>query len=50
MVLEFAPTLPNRDTAFQEHRPQLIDQRGPFPHQSIASPVQGLNVELFLAL
>ncbi len=50
MPLESAPALRNGDAAFQQHCPQLIDQRGPFAHQSIASPMQCLHVELFLAL
>jgi hypothetical protein len=37
MSFEFTPALRNCDAAFQQHRAQLIDQRGSFSHKSIAN-------------
>src|SRR5438477_2259264 len=44
------PALRDGDAAFEKHRTQLVDQRRTLAHQSGASPMQGLHVELVLAL
>ena len=50
LSFEFASALRNYDAAFKQYGPQLIDQRRPFPYQSITRPMQGLHVKLLLAL
>ena len=50
LSFEFASALRNYDAAFKQDGPQLIDQRRPFPYQSITRAMQGLHVKLLLAL
>ena len=38
--------LPHRDAVFQEKAADLIDDRGPLPHQAVAHAMQRLEIEL----
>jgi hypothetical protein len=50
LAFELASALRNYDAAFKQYGPQLIDQRRPFPYQSITRPMQGLHVKLLLVV
>src|SRR4029077_16532419 len=39
---------PHRDAVLQEKAADLIDDRGPLPHQAVAHTMQRLEIELFV--
>jgi hypothetical protein len=45
LSFEFASALRNYDAAFKQYGPQLIDQRRPFPYQSITRPMTSTSAE-----
>ena len=42
--------LPYRDAVLQEKAADLIDDRGPLPHQAVAHAMQRLQIELLVRL
>src|ERR1700758_1048971 len=40
--------LPHRDAVLQEKAANLIDDRGPLPHQAVAHAMQRLEIELLV--
>jgi hypothetical protein len=49
-LVQLAAPLRHGDAAFQQHRPQVVDERGAFGHQPFPRPMQRLHVRLRLAL
>ena len=50
MPFELAAALRDSDSALQQYRAQLVDQRRALTHQTIPHSVQCLHVELLLSL